>query len=83
MKVDNKYFLAEIKSIEKNNKPMNDPDVLKTINAQLNFQNKIKNNGSIIKDISMGGFGKAKMEKFANDNNLELKEYKISKFKTK
>jgi len=80
-KVDNKYFLAEIKSIEKNNKPMNDPDVLKTINAQLNFQNKIKNNGSIIKDISMGGFGKAKMEKFANDNNLELKEYKISNLK--
>ena len=81
LKVDNKYFLAEIKSIEKNNKPMNDPDVLKTINAQLNFQNKIKNNGSIIKDISMGGFGKAKMEKFANDNNLELKEYKISNLK--
>jgi peptidyl-prolyl cis-trans isomerase D len=81
LKVDNKYFLAEVKSIEKNNKPMNDPDVLKTINAQLNFQNKIKNNGSIIKDISMGGFGKAKMEKFANDNNLELKEYKISNLK--
>ena len=81
LKVDNKYFLAEIKSIERNNRPINDPDVLKTINAQLNFQNKIKNNASIIKDISMGGFGKAKMEKFANDNNLELKEYKISNLK--
>ena len=81
LKVDNKYFLAEIKSIEKNNKPINDPDVLKTINAQLNFQNKIENNSSIIKDISMGGFNKAKMEKFASDNNLELKEYKISNLK--
>ena len=29
----------------------------------------------------MGGFDKAKMEKFANDNNLELKEYKISNLK--
>ena len=81
LKVDNKYFLAEIKSIEKNNKPMNNPDVLKTINAQLNFINIIENNTSIIKDISMGGFDAAKMEKFANDNNLELKEYKLSNLK--
>ena len=44
LKVDNKYFLAEIKSIKKNDKPMNHPDVLKMINAQLNFQNIIKNN---------------------------------------
>ena len=81
MKVDNKYFLAEIKSTGKNNKSMNDPDVLKTINAQINFQNKIKNNAAIIKDISMGGFDKKKLEIFANDNNLELKEYKISNLK--
>jgi len=81
LKVDGKYFLAEIKSIEKNNRPMNDPDVLKAINAQLSFQNKIENNASIIKDISMGGFDEAKMEKFASDNNLKLKEYKISSLK--
>ncbi len=81
LKVDNKYFLAEIKSIEKNNRSINDPDVLKAINAQLSFQNKIENNSSIIKDISMGGFDKAKMEKFAADNELKLKEYKISNLK--
>ena len=81
LKVDNKYFLAEIKSIKKNNRPMNHPDVLKMINAQLNFQNKIKNNSSIVKDISMGGFDENKIKKFANDNNLELKEYKISNLK--
>ena len=81
LKVDNKYFLAEIKSIKRNNKPMNHPDVLKMINAQLNFQNKIKNNSSIVKDISMGGFDENKIKKFANDNNLELKEYKISNLK--
>ena len=81
LKVDGKYFLAEIKSIERNNRPIDDPDVLKIINAQLNFQNKIKNNASIVKDISMGGFDKLKMEKFASDNRLELKEYKISYLK--
>ena len=81
LKVDGKYFLAEIESTERINKPMDDSDVLKTINAQINFQNKIKNNSSIIKDISMGGFDEAKMEKFANDNNLDLKEYKILNLK--
>jgi peptidyl-prolyl cis-trans isomerase D len=81
LKVDNKYFLAEIKSIERNNRPIDDPDVLKMINAQLNFQNKIKNNTSIVKDMTMGGFDKVKMEKFASDNSLELKEYKISNLK--
>ena len=81
LKVDNKYYLAEIKSIELNNLPITDSNVLKTINSQLNFQNKIENNTSIIKDISMGGFDKVKMEKFANDNNLEIKDYKISNLK--
>ena len=57
------------------------PDVLKTINSQLSFQNKIENNTSILKDLSMGGFDKLKMKKFANDNNLELKEYEISDLK--
>ena len=81
VKIDDKYFLAEIKFIEKNNRPIDDPNVLKTINTQLNFQNKIENNTSIIKDISMGGFDKTKMKKFASVNNLELKEYKISNLK--
>ena len=81
LKVDNKYYLAEIKSIELNNLPITDSNVLKTINSQLNFQNKIENNTSIIKDISMGGFDKVKMEKFANDNNLKIKDYEISNLK--
>ncbi len=81
IKVGNKYFLAEIKSIQRKNKSLNDPTVLKTISSQLYFQKKIENNTSIIKDISMGGFDKTKMERFAKDNNLELKEYKISSLK--
>ncbi len=81
IKIKNKYFLAEIKSIKINNRPMNDPEVLKTINSQLNFQNKIENNTSIMKDISLGGFNEVKIKKFATDNNLELKEYKISSLK--
>jgi len=79
--VNSKYFLAEIKSTENNTKPMNDPDVLKAINKQLNFQSKIENNSSIIKDISVGGFDKVKMTSFAKENNLELLDYKISSLK--
>ena len=81
LKVDNKYFLVEIKLIEIKNKSMNDPDVLKALNAQLKFQNKIKNNTSILKDISVGGFGEKEIVKFAKKNNLELKDYKISNLK--
>ena len=81
IKVDNKYFLAEINLVERNIKPMNDPDVLKAINVQLNFQSKIESNSSIIKDISVGGFNKEKMTSFANENNLELKDYTVSSLK--
>ncbi len=81
LKVDNKYFLAQINYIEKRNRPLKDPAVQETIGAQLKFQNKIKNNASIVKDISMGGFDELKMEKFSKDNNLELKDYQISNLK--
>ena len=79
--LDNKYFLVEVNSVEKINKSINDSEVLKALNDQLNFQNKIINNRSIIKDISMGAFDKIAMEKFASKNNLDFKDYKISKLK--
>ena len=81
LKINNKYFLVELLLVENKDKPLNDPDVLKALKAQLNFQKKIENNTSILKDISMGGFGKTEIEKFADKNNLELKDYKISNIK--
>ena len=58
-----------------------DPEVQEALNAQLNFKNKIENNTSILKDISMGAFNKEKFKKFASDNNLEIKDYKIKDLK--
>ncbi len=81
IKIDNKYFLAVVNSTEKQNKSIDDPEVLELINAQLNFQNKIENNTSILKSIRVGGFDKLKIKTFAKDNNLELKDYKISNLK--
>ena len=44
-------------------------------------ENKIENNTSIIKDISMGAFDQEKFTKFALDNKLEVKDYKINDLK--
>ena len=79
--VDNKYFLAVIQSIEKNIKPIDNPDVLKALKAQLNFKTKIDSNTSILKDMNIGGFDRNKFEAFAEKNKLEVKDYKISNLK--
>ncbi len=79
--LDNKYYLVEIYKIDKKNRPFTDPDVQEALNAQLSFKNKIENNTSIIKDISMGAIDGEKFKKFASENNLEIKEYKINNLK--
>jgi len=79
--IDSKYYLAEIKNEEKKNKPMNDPEVLEALNAQLNFKEKIENNTSLAKDISLGAFDGENYKKFANENGLVVKDYKISSLK--
>ena len=79
--LENKYYLAEINKIEKKDRPFTDPEVQEALNAQLSFKNKIERNTSIIKDISMGAIDNEKFKKFASDNQLEIKEYKISNLK--
>ncbi len=81
IKFDNKYYVVEVFSEKKITKTINDKDVVKSLNAQFNFKNKIKNNTSIVKDISLGGFDKVKMQKFAKDNNLVINDYKVSNLK--
>ena len=79
--IENKYYLTEIKNIEKKNKSMSDPEVLEALNAQLNFKNKIENNTSIAKDISLGAYDNEKFKKFADDNGLKVQNYIISNLK--
>ena len=54
--LESKYYLAEIKDEEKKNRPINDPEVLEALNAQLSFKEKIDSNTSLAKDISLGAF---------------------------
>ncbi len=79
--VDSKYYLAEITNVEKKNRPMNDPEVLEALKAQLSFKAKIENNTSLAKDISLGAFDGNNYKKFANDNGLNIADYKISSLK--
>ena len=78
---DSKYFIAEIFKIEKKNRLIDDPEVQEALKAQLNFKNKIEINTSLIKDISMGALNKEKFKKFASENGLEVKNYKINNLK--
>jgi len=79
--IEGKYYLAEVKDAEKKNKTMDDPEVLEALNAQLSFKEKIENNTSLAKDISLGAFENDNFKKFADDNGLEVKNYKISSLK--
>ena len=79
--LEGKYYLAEISNIEKKNKPISDPDVIEALNAQINFKDKIENNTSIAKDISLGAYDGKNFKKFADDNSLKIKDYKISSLK--
>ena len=81
LKIKNKYFLVEIQSLQKKEKTIKDQDVLKAINNQLNFEIKINTNAEIAKKISSNKFNKIEMKKFAKDNNLSIKEYKITDLK--
>ncbi len=77
----NKYYLVEIFNVEKKTRLFNDPEVQEALNAQLNFKKKIENNTSIVKDISMGALSAEQLEKFAVENELEIKSYKIDNLK--
>ena len=81
IKIENKYFLVEVKLINSNIKPITDPEVSKAINSQINFQTKIENNTSLLKDISMESFDETRLLKFASENNLFLKNYQVSNLK--
>ena len=79
--LEGKYYLAEISDIEKKNKSINDPEVQEALNAQLSFKDKIEKNTAIAKDIGLGAYEGNKFKKFADDNGLEVKDYKLSSLK--
>jgi len=79
--LEGKYYLGEIVDIEKKNKLINDPEVQEALNTQLSFKNKIEKNTSIAKDIGLGAYDGNNFKKFADENGLEVRDYKISSLK--
>ena len=79
--IEEKYYLAEVLNVQKKDRKFDDPEVQEALNAQLSFKNKIENNTSIIKDISMGALNKEKFKEFASENKLEIKNYQIKNIK--
>jgi len=79
--IENKYYLAEISNVEKKNKSISDPEVQEALKAQLNFKEKIEKNTSIAKEIGLGAYKGNNFKKFADDNGLEVKDYKLSSLK--
>ncbi len=81
IKFNNKFYLVELISIKINNLAIDNPKVIEVIESELIFKSKLELNKSISKDISLGGFDNLKMQKFASDNNLVVKDYEISSLK--
>ena len=54
---------------------------MEALESQLSFKQKIENNTSLAKDISLGSFDGENYQKFADDNGLVVRDYKISSLK--
>ncbi len=79
--LNNKYYLVEITAIIKKEKSLNDKDVSNLITKQIKLKEKIVNNTKIANEIISGKFNKNDMQKFAKENNLEIKSAEIKSLK--
>tara|TARA_B100000575_G_scaffold254223_1_gene223259 strand:+ start:2969 stop:4420 length:1452 start_codon:yes stop_codon:yes gene_type:complete len=81
IKINNKYYLAVIKSVSKENRSDEDPFVVKLISEQLKFRNKITNNNSILKEIESKKINKEELKKIATKRNLQVINHEINNIK--
>lgn len=79
--VDNKYFLSEIDSIQDITKTLIDKKVREVIIAQIKIKNIVENNTKIAKEIVEGKFDNNKLNSYALENKLQIKEATITGIK--
>ena len=79
----NKYYLVKISNIIEKEKNIDDPDVIKLLEAQLNIENKIKENIEIAKLITANNFSEQDMIAFGKKNSLEIKTETLNGLNTK
>ncbi len=80
-KIKNKYYIAEISSNKKISRGMKDKKVNEAIILQIKLKNKVENNVKVAKEISSGLFNKEKMEEYAKNKKIEIKNARIKSIK--
>ena len=79
--INNKYYLAEVSSIEKVSRNLEDKEIRAAIIAQLKIKHIIENNTNIVKKMSEGKFNNEQFQKFSKDNKLEILKTSIKDIK--
>ncbi len=72
IKIDNKYFLAEITNMEKKSIPIDNSEIQRVVKEQITIQNKLQKSTELLKDIRSGKFNEIEMKNFANKNKLVI-----------
>ena len=81
IKYENNFYLAQISKIIKKNKKIDNKDVLNAITQQIKIRNKIEKNTTIAQDIASGKLNAIKINEFAKNNNLVIKNTTIKSIK--
>jgi peptidyl-prolyl cis-trans isomerase D len=78
---NNKYYLGQIVNVEKVARGLEDKEIKDAIISQLKLKYTIESNSKIVKEMSEGKFNKIELEKFAKDNNIDIKKITIKNIK--
>jgi peptidyl-prolyl cis-trans isomerase D len=76
--VNNKYYLSEVIKAEQVTRTLDDVKIKEAIISQLKIKNIIESNNNIVKKMSEGKFKKEQFDKFAKDNNIEIKNITLT-----
>ena len=75
--LNNKYYLAEVSSVIKKNRDINDKLVIEAITSNLKTQYKLEMNTKITKEISKKEYNLNSMIDFATKNNVKIEDTTI------
>jgi peptidyl-prolyl cis-trans isomerase D len=81
--LNNKYYLSHIVSVEKVSRSLKDKKIKYAIVSQLKLKHTIDSNSKIVQEMSEGKFNKDEFEKFAKDNNIDIKKTTIKSIEDK
>ena len=79
--IDNKYYLSEIVNVDKITRTLEDKEIKEAIISQLKIKHIVENNTKIVKEMSEGKFNKEQFDKYAKDNNIEIKKITLKDIK--